>query len=411
MSRRGLAAWALGSLFFFYAFVLRVSPSVMVDDLMRDFGVSALVLGNLSAFYFYAYAGAQVPIGVLMDRLGPRRLMSSAALLCGIGCACFSAADAVGVAYAGRFLIGLGCAFSWVGTLTIIGQWLPARHFAAFTGGGQFAGTAGAIVGQAPLAVVVDSAGWRPALGWLALGGGVLAVALWLVVRDRSPSDVSRHGLLHGLGVAARNPQTWLVAGVGMSLTGPVLAFAGLWGVPWFAATHGVDRTEAARLLALVFIGWLVAAPLVGWLSDRMGKRRPLLVAGSALSSVTMLVLVLWSSASMAALALLLFLNGVGGACMVVSFAAGREHNPPFAGGAALGIVNTCVVGSGALFQPLIGWLLDLGWDGRVEAGIRLYPADAFRSALLVLPVAGLLGLVLALSMREPARRRATSRR
>lgn len=399
---RGVAAWLLGCLFFFYAFGLRVSPSVMVDELMRDFAVSALVLGNLSAFYFYAYASIQIPVGLLMDRLGPRRLMSGAALLCALGTALFAISPTISHAYAGRLLIGLGCAFSWVGVLTIIAQWLPARHFAVFTGGGQFAGTAGALAGQAPLGYAVESIGWRSSMLWIAALGAMLGILMWLVVRDRPSTSRSEYSLWDGLRAATSNPQTWIIALVGMSLTGSVLAFAGLWGVPWMRAVHGLDRQQAAQLLSMVFIGWLVGAPLVGWLSDRLQRRRILLSVGSAVSALSITIVLFWHAASPGMLAILLFINGMSGSTMILTFAAGREHNPDYASGAALGLVNTFVVASGALFQPLIGWLLDLRWDGVVEAGIRMYSVTTYNGAMLVVPAGALVGFLLTLVMRDP---------
>src|SRR3954464_5349888 len=119
---RALAAWVVASLFFLYAFVHRVSPSVMVDELMRDFAVGAAVLGNLSAFYFYTYASLQIPVGVLMDRIGPRRLTAAAAAVCAIGSFVFAMSDGVATASFGRALIGVGAGFSFVGTLTVATQ-------------------------------------------------------------------------------------------------------------------------------------------------------------------------------------------------------------------------------------------------------------------------------------------------
>lgn len=399
---RGVAAWLLGCVFFFYAFGLRVSPSVMVDELMRDFGVSALVLGNLSAFYFYTYASVQIPVGLMMDRYGPRRLMSGAVLLSAVGIAVFALSTTISQAYVGRALIGLGCAFSWVGVLTVIAQWLPARHFAAFTGGGQFAGTAGALAGQAPLGYAVDSMGWRNSMLWIAAMCGVLALTMWLVVRDRPAADNRRHSLGAGLKAAVSNPQTWIIALIGMSLTGSVLAFAGLWGVPWLRAAHGLDRNQAAQLLSMVFIGWLIGAPVLGWLSDRLQRRRILLSFGTALSAITITTVLYWHSAHVWMLGILLFFNGLAGSTMILTFAAGREHNPAYASGAALGVVNTFVVASGALFQPLIGWLLDLRWDGTIEQGVRVYGMDAYNSAMLVVPAGAIIGFLLTLFMRDP---------
>jgi len=191
MARAGLIAWAIGSLFFLYGFTLRVSPSVMVDELMREFQVSALILGNLSAIYFYVYAAVQIPIGIMMDRVGPRILMTVASLLCALGCVLFASAEHIWLAYIGRFFIGLGCAFSWVGVLTIIATSLPTRNFAGFTGGGQLAGTTGAILGQAPLALLIEVIGWRFSLYGLGLFGVVLAAGLWLTVQPVKPDQKS----------------------------------------------------------------------------------------------------------------------------------------------------------------------------------------------------------------------------
>lgn len=401
MARTGLIAWAVGSLFFLYGFTLRVSPSVMVDELMREFQVSALVLGNLSAIYFYVYAAVQIPVGVMMDRIGPRLLMTIACLLCALGCVLFAGAETIWVAYAGRFLIGLGSAFTWVGVLTIIATSLPAKNFAGFTGGGQLAGTAGAIIGQAPLAFAVELFGWRYSVYGLGLFGLLLTVALWSSVQPRVSHASMTVPLKQSLRVAASNPQTWWLALVGMSLTGPVLAFAGLWGVPWFAAVRGLPRAEAAPLLSLVFVGWLIGAPLMGWLSDRLRRRRPLLIAGTLLSSASVAAVLYLPALDLRLVSILLFASGVGGAVMILTFAAGHDHNPDYARGAALGIINTCVVASGAVLQPLIGALLDLQWSGERVDGVRVYSASAYQWAMLCIPLGALAGFLLTFRIKE----------
>ena len=116
-----LLGWLVGAVFFFYAWILRVSPSVMVEDLMRDFAVGGAVVGNLSALYFYGYAGMQIPVGLLLDRFGPRRLMTGAAGLVAVACLLFASSHGLVGASATRFLIGAGCAFSLVGAMAVAG--------------------------------------------------------------------------------------------------------------------------------------------------------------------------------------------------------------------------------------------------------------------------------------------------
>ena len=171
------AAWIAAALFFFYGFLLRVSPSVMVGELMRDFAVGAAILGNLSAVYFYLYASLQVPVGLLYDRFGTRRLLTVATLFCAGGAALFAAAPTLEIAYLGRALIGAGAAFSFVGAATIAARDLPARHYATLVGTLQLIGMLGAFGGQGPMALTVDALGWRGAMFAATSLGIALAVA------------------------------------------------------------------------------------------------------------------------------------------------------------------------------------------------------------------------------------------
>ena len=402
-------ALLLGLLFFAYAFVLRVSPSVMVEELMREFAVGAAVLGNLSAIYLYVYAGVQIPVGVALDRFGPRRLMAAAALVAGLGAWLFSVADALPEAYAGRFLVGLGCAFSWPGVLALIYQWFPTR-FALLAGIGQTVGMGGAVFGQAPLAAAVATAGWRDSLHALALVGACLAAALWLCVRDRQHPESRGHGLLPRIVEVMANRQSWLAAVYGLASAAPILAFGALWGVPFLVETYALERTQAAGIVSLLFIGSGVAAPVVGWWSDRARRRRGPMIATCALAAAAQAALLLAPPLPLPLLGALVFVVGLGGAGIALSFAVGREHNAPAVAGVAVGVVNMLMVGGGALFQPLIGWLLDLGWDGRMVAGARVYDADHYRLALAVLPAASVLGVIAASLMRETGGRQHGSR-
>jgi len=398
---RALAAWLVAALFFSYAFLQRVSPSVMVEELMRDFAVGAAILGNLSAFYFYAYAGLQIPVGLLMDRVGPRRLTTAAALLCAVGSLVFAVADSTAVASLGRLLIGAGAAFSWVGVLTVITQWFPPHRFALLGGLAQAAGMAGAVLGQAPLAAAVSEVGWRATV--LVIGGAAVffAVALWLVIRDQRHAESSAIGLGEGIRRVAANRQTWLNALFGLTMTGPMLAFAGLWGVPWLTTVHGMERAPAAATLSLMFVGWAFGAPLLGWLSDHWQRRRPVMVAGSALAGVALALALYLPGLPLIAFSALIIIHGFGASCMVLSFAAAREHNPAFLSSSTYGFINTAVIGSGALFQPLVGLLLDLHWDGTLVAGARHYSAGSYALAFAILPAGCMVGALAAFCGRE----------
>ena len=400
LSLAGLG-WFTGALFFFYAWVLRVAPSIMVEELMRDFAVGGAVLGNLSAFYFYGYAGMQVPIGLLLDRFGPRRLMTAAAIVCAFGCVLFGISGTLVQASAGRFLIGASAAFSLVGAMAVAGQWFPTQRFALLSGLAMMMGMAGGVFGQAPLRFAVAAFDWRTTMVLLSGGGVALALASWAFVRDRQRGTGGLGAMLAGLARVSRNRQTWLCAIAGMGAGGPLLGFASLWCVPYLEATKGLDRTTAAAIASVMFIGWGAGAPVFGWLSDRIGRRKPPFMAGLAMSGAAMAAIVYLPGLAVGAIAVLCFLTGLGGSAQIVCFALAREHNPVALSGTTIGLVNGMLTGAGALYQPLIGWMLDRAWDGRMLAGARIYDAGAYRSALAIVLVGCLAGFLATLMVRE----------
>ena len=399
--------WAVGGASFAYAFLQRVSPSVMVEDLMRDFAVSGAILGNLSAIYFYVYAGLQIPVGVALDNWGPRRMLTAAAVVAATGSVLLASADTLSIAYLGRLLVGVGCGVGFVGSLKIATHWFPPNRFAFVAGMSMLAGMAGGVIGQAPMAALVEAVGWRNAL----LVAGALAVALaaasWFIVRDRPPGvggdaeTVPRRNVFADLKQVVARPQNWIVAFFGAAMSAPMLAYGGLWGVPHLMQTYGLDRPAAAGSASVLMLGWAAGAPLSGWISDRLGRRRLPMAVAAAISLVCWLVLLYVPGIPLSVAWVLLFAIGASSAGMVISYAVARESSPVKVSGAVTGFVNTATVGSGALMQPLVGWLLDISWDGTLVDGVRLYAAAAYDVALITMPACAAASFVSVWLIRE----------
>lgn len=404
---RAWLMWGLGAVFFAYGFFHRMAPGVMVSDLMRDFAVGAALAGNLAAFYFYAYVAVQIPVGMLAERFGPRAVLAAGAVLCGFGSVLFGSADTLATASVGRFIVGAGVGVAFVSTLKLAAIWLPARRFALASGLTVMCGMLGGIGGQAPLAAATAAFGWRGAMIGAGVAAFVLGVTIWLVVRDR-PAGISLRpekesppeALFAGLGDVLAKPQTWIIAAVGLAMSAPLLAFAGLWAVPYMMESYGLARPAAAGAVSIVLIGWAVGAPVQGWLSDRLGRWRAPLIGVNALGLGTFAVLIYVPELSLGVAEALLFANGFFCGGLPLVYAAVREANPR-AIGPAIAFVNMVIVASGALLQPLIGWLLDLAWDGRMAEGTRVYSAESFRWAFLSLVASGGLGLALSVATRE----------
>ena len=263
---------------------------------MRDFAVGGAALGSLSAWYFYTYASIQLPVGMLMDRFGPRKLMSFTMGMCAIASVGFGLSESILSASASRALIGAAVGFAFVGTLTIAGYWFSAKRFALLTGILMSVGMMGAILGQAPLRFTVEQIGWRDTSIALAALAIVLSISLFFIVPKRPLSQKNKikegHTVWSGLRAVCSRPQSWYCAVIGFGLSAIMLAFAGLWSVPWLNTTMGFSKTQAAGMSSMLFLGWACASPIAGWLSDYIGYRKPIIYFSLIVNTILFAVIV-----------------------------------------------------------------------------------------------------------------------
>lgn len=403
-----ITVWSLSAIAFGYAFFQRVAPSVMVPDLMAEFAVSGAVLGQLSALYFYPYAVMQLPIGALLDRYGARLMLTVALLLAAAGSVVFGTAESVNVAYIGRFMVGAGSAVGFIASMALAAKWFHSRHFALLTGLSMFFAMVCGIAAQAPLAFAVEAFGWRQTMIWAGMFAIALAALTAVIVRN-SPTPASTDHvndnrwaeIWAGLKETITRNEIWRVAIVAMAMSGPMLALGGLWGVPFLASAYELDRPTSAFYTSFSLLGWAVGAPFFGWLSDRIGKRRLPLVVGTGLNTGLIAIIALVPGLGLTVMAVIFFLSGFTGGCMVISFALGREVSAKRLHGSVSGLVNGMTVGAGAILQPIIGWVLDLRWDGTLLAGARLYQTNDYRFAFLCLVAWAGTGFILSLTLRE----------
>lgn len=391
--------WALSSLFLFYKYLLQVSPSIMVPDLMQAFALSGAGIGNLAACYFYAYLLMQLPVGILLDAFDPRRVVALAILICAIGAFMFAHAHAMWVAAIGRLLIGIGGAFSAVGTMKLITVWFPANRFALVAGLMMTVGMLGAVGGQAPLAKLVLQHGWRDAILFTAYVGIIFSLVFYVLIRTPE-FNLSRVGegiqeFMQGIRAIFNNRQSWIISLYSGLAFAPISAFAGLWGIPYLIGKMSLSRELMAGFVSLVFIGFAIGAPLSGWLSDTIGKRKPIMFVGTSLTFLILMGILLIPSIAPWVLATLLFLFGFFCSFFFVSFATMRENHQPRFSGTAIGFINMFNALFGALSEPLIGGLLDLSWDGKMEQGVRIFSQVDYQLALSILPI----GLIIALGL------------
>jgi sugar phosphate permease len=408
---RAWLVWSVAAGFYGYGFFQRVAPSVIVDDLMLAFALDATLLGTLSAVYFYTYAALQVPLGVAVDRYGPRLVLTTGALVAAVGGILFATATGLWMALLARALIGGGVAVGYIGTLKLVAAWFPVHRFGLLAGLTLAAGTAGAVGAQLPLALVVGAMGWRSSLLAFGIAGLVIAALLFIVVRDRPGSTPSTADASQApppaaprLGAILARPETWFLV-VTAGLTGaPILTFAGLWGVPYFVQVHGLERTTASLLTSTMLVAWAVGGPAFGTLADRVRSRPFLILVLASLNGLLWLPFVLWPTLHLAVALPLVAGLGFAGGGMIVAFAIVRTSFGMAAAGRALGIVNSAVLLFGAAMQTLFGMLLDWRWSGATLAGNRVYDAPAYATGFVLFAVAAALVVLAALGLRRAER-------
>lgn len=387
--------WGLGASLYLIGFFQRVAPAVITTELMHDFNISATGLGSLSAFYFYSYVFMQAPTGILADRLGPRRLLATGAVVAGIGTLIFGMATTFFWACMGRLLIGGSVAVAFVGMLKLAAHWFAPRQFALASGMALFCGVAGAVSAGAPLRALVDLAGWRhviTASAFVTLGSGL---AIWLLVRNdpsekgftsyiphdagstETPQQTS--SVMDDLREVFRYRNTWLLCLIPAGVVGPILTFSGLWGVPFLVTHYKFTTTGAAGMNSAMLIAWALSGPLAGLVSDKLGRRKPVYLTGIMVLTVAWAVIILVPGLPVPLLTGLLILAGLASGCMVIGFAFVKESVPPRLGGTASGLVNMGTMSGPMILQPAVGLVLDMNWQGKLVDGIKIYGFETFR--------------------------------
>lgn len=400
----------LGAIFYCYEYLLRVAPSVMVPELMDTFQISAAALGNLTAFYYYAYTPAQIPVGVMMDRYGPRYILTLAILACAIGTVLFGVTTNFWVAASGRFLLGLGSAFAFVGVLKLATAWLPPNRFAFVSGMATTLGMLGAMTGQMVMTGLVQKIGWQNTIFYSAFLGFVLTPILWLIIRDtpqaHKTNKVEKQQIRWGelfkqVGAVATNHQIWINGIIGFLLFLPTTVFAELWGVQYLRSVYHFTPAMSALAVSMIFGGWAVGGPIAGFISDHLNRRRLPLLVGEVVATALLFVLLLAENLPVPVVLALLFVFGAFSGVEVICFAIGRENAPSHVAGIAVSVTNFLIMMGGVIFQPVVGSLLDCFWSGEMVNGIPIYSRENYQMALMLLPIGLLISIGLTFFLKE----------
>ena len=419
---RAFLVWLCGSLFYFYQFSLRVAPGAMEKDLMRDFGVQSCSLGILGAFYYVSYAALQVPIGLMLDRVGSHRIIPISIGLCAAGAFLFSFSSGLAEASFARLLMGAGSACAFIGTIKLITLWFSPHRKALIIGLTMALGTVGATFGTAFLPFILTFFEWQFAMLGLGFVGGALALVSFFLIRPhpkelsaKKKRDIEKRNtqggersretlppsFWEGLRLAVSNPQVWLLALFGCLMYTPIATLADLWGNPFLRTVYQIDQDLAGFYLSAIFWGVCLGGPIVSYFSDRLRRRRPFMVAATLLSTAVYAVVILVPALPAPVMMGCLFLGGFFFGGQVLCFSSITESLPLWASGVSVGFANMIIMSSGIIFEPLVGYLLDSLWDGSKVGCIPLYSVEVFRKALTPILFSLVTAFVVTLFIKE----------
>lgn len=396
------------SLFFFYEFMQFNMFNAINPSLMREFSATAEQLGQLSANYFYANILFLFFAGIILDRVSTRALILFAMALSVVGTFVFSLADSLWLASVCRFATGIGAAFCFLGNVRLASRWFPPKRLALVIGLIVMVAMMGGWTAQAPLTWLTTTYGWRMALRADASLGVVFIIIIAAFVRDyprgfaiaKQEKVLGKTSVLATILSTMKNLQNWFAGLYTCLLNLPIMLLGAMWGSMYLTQAKGFSIAAASNINSMIFFGTIIGAPLLGWLSDRLKRRKQPMIVCAVLSLLVILMVMFLPVKSFWLMMALFFLLGLFTSAQVISYPLIAESNPSALTGTAEGLASTLIM-SGGLTQAFFGKLMDLNWHHQLVDGIRVYSTHAYAVAMLIIPIAFILGLVAAICLKE----------
>ena len=394
--KMAVVVWLLTAVFYFYQYALRSAPAVMMPQLSDAFGLTAIGVASMVGIFYYGYSPFSLVAGASMDRFGPRWLVPCAAAVVGIGALLFATGNGA-VASIGRFLQGAGGVFALVGAIYIATKNFPPTQAATLIGATQMFGMGGGAAGQFVVGPMIGRGlPWNQFWIGMGVGGLLIGVLLFFLIPNEKPTEQAGRGfkaIAAGFSAVFRNPQSILCGLISGLLFIPTTIFDMIWGVRYLQEAHGLDYGSAVMRSATVPIGWIIGCPLLGFISDRIGRRKPVIIGG-ALLLLACLAWILYGKTGVFPPYLLGLVAGLASGSAMLPYTVIKEANPPQFGGTATGVINFLNFTFSALLGPVFGWILVNVSGGAAQMELADYQT-AFMPLLFGVGIAAILALIL----------------
>ncbi len=400
--------WLFPVLFFAYQFILRLWPGLMMHQIMEQFSIDASDFGMLAAFYYYGYAGMQIPVAILLDRFGARLILFVFAMICGVATLMFIYTESFWLAVVSRFLIGAGSAVGFLGVSKVVSQWFPKDEYARMISLSFTVGLMGAIYGGKPVNMLIEAYSWQQVALTLAVVSMVLGLGALLMLREPKTTTVKSEPFRWtNLRELLSSPVIWALALANLLMVGALEGFADVWGVQYLMTAYGIAKGDAAGLVSFVFFGMLFGGPLLATIARRVGDYPVLATAGLGMA-LAFGLLFMNTGYNWWLLAGLFFTVGLLCCYQVIVFAAGSNLVAPQNLGVTVAFLNCINMLGGSFFHTSIGKLMDLFWTGNLDVeGLRVYDLQTYQYALSIVPVCAVAGAALIYVVAVMVQRRA----
>ena len=393
-------AWLVAAIYYFFQYVLRSAPSVMLPQMSSAFGVSAVGMAGIIGLFYYGYSPFSLVAGAGMDWLGPRKVVPIGAAIAGIGALLFATGDGT-VGSIGRLLQGVGGVFAPVGAIYIACEYFPPSKAATLVGATQMFGMAGGAAGQFIVGPwIAKGLAWNTF--WTGLGVVVLILAVLLFILLPKARPVEKlgtgSGVIQSFYLVFRNPQSILCGLIAGLLFIPTTIFDMIWGVRYLQEAHAFDYASAVIRTSMVPLGWIIGCPLLGLVSDRIGRRKPVIIAAAAVL-LACLAWILFGRSDVFPPYVLGLVAGIASGAAMLPYTVIKEANPPQLGGIATGVVNFLNFTFSALLGPVFGWVLS-----RLSGGADVMQQQHYQIAFAPLLLGVAIAITLTFFLRETGR-------
>ncbi len=403
-NKNSIKAWSIvvtSAIFYCYQFVIRVSPNVMHDDITSNFGIDDAAYGFIVGLYYWGYSLMQLPMGVLMDKIGPRRIITIAILSCALASFIFANTQNLVIASISRLIMGISASSGMMGSLKLGSTWLPRNRMSIVTAITMGFGTIGASLGGTPLRILLNNIGWKNAHNIFAILGIFLSILIYTIVRDNpknyeiNRTDSKNKNIFRGLITILKTPQSWLIAIFGAFMYMPITIMGMAWGVPFLKNAYNITASQAAPITTTMFMGAAVGGSIFAFMSEYLKSRKIPMYVGGIISLIIWIIIVRVSNIPISLIYVLFFLGGFFYTSKILTFAANCEIHDPSYSAVAVGFNSMIVMLMGAISHPFIGTIIEL-------KSKTLKPTFTdYQFALTIVPIFLTLGILILYFMKE----------